>query len=180
MVVDVSALTTDFYELTMMQGYYLNGENPDVVFDMFYRANPFNGGYAVFAGLGELLPQLESLNFSANDIAYLKSLNIFDQRFLDYLSTYRFKGEIYDYDYEMTARDHKLERIFFDFGGFERPFKGLRIGPDCIGCGTCMANCTFKAISFGEDGVYRIDPGRCDACGTCRHNCPAGAVEVFQ
>ena len=95
MVVDVSALTTDFYELTMMQGYYLNGENPDVVFDMFYRANPFNGGYAVFAGLGELLPQLESLNFSANDIAYLKSLNIFDQRFLDYLSTYRFKGEIY-------------------------------------------------------------------------------------
>ncbi|MBR2281513.1 MAG: nicotinate phosphoribosyltransferase [Spirochaetales bacterium] len=95
MVVDVSALTTDFYELTMMQGYFLNNENPDVVFDMFYRKNPFDGGYAVFAGLGELLPQLESLNFSANDIAYLKSLNIFDQRFLDYLSTYRFKGDIY-------------------------------------------------------------------------------------
>ena len=95
MVVDVSALTTDFYELTMMQGYFLNNENPDVVFDMFYRKNPFDGGYAVFAGLGELLPQLESLNFSANDIAYLKSLNIFDQRFLDYLSTYKFKGDIY-------------------------------------------------------------------------------------
>ena len=95
MVVDVSALTTDFYELTMMQGYFLNGENPDVVFDMFYRANPFNGGYAVFAGLGELLPQLESLNFSANDIAYLRSLGIFDPRFLEYLSTYRFKGDIY-------------------------------------------------------------------------------------
>ena len=93
---------------------------------------------------------------------------------------WRFKGEIYDYDYEMTARDHKLQRTFFAFGGFERPFRGLRIGPDCIGCGTCMANCTFMAISFGEDGVYRIDPGRCDACGTCRHNCPAGAIEVFQ
>ena len=76
MVFDVSALTTDFYELTMMQGYYLNNENPDVVFDMFYRKNPFDGGYAVFAGLGEMLSQLESLNFSANDIAYLKSLNI--------------------------------------------------------------------------------------------------------
>lgn len=95
MVVDVSALTTDFYELTMMQGYFLNRENPDVVFDMFYRVNPFQGGYAVFAGLGELLPQLESLNFSANDIAYLKSLNIFDGRFLDFLSTYRFHGDIY-------------------------------------------------------------------------------------
>ncbi|MBO4718097.1 MAG: nicotinate phosphoribosyltransferase [Spirochaetales bacterium] len=95
MVFDVSALTTDFYELTMMQGYYLNNENPDVVFDMFYRKNPFDGGYAVFAGLGEMLSQLESLNFSANDIAYLKSLNIFDQRFLDYLSTYRFHGDIY-------------------------------------------------------------------------------------
>jgi len=95
MVLDVSALTTDFYELTMMQGYYLNNENPDVVFDMFYRSNPFEGGYAVFAGLGELLGELESLNFSSNDIAYLESLNIFDKRFLDYLSEYRFKGDIY-------------------------------------------------------------------------------------
>ncbi|MCQ2412150.1 MAG: nicotinate phosphoribosyltransferase [Sphaerochaetaceae bacterium] len=95
MVVDTSALITDFYELTMMQGYFLNNENPDVVFDMFYRTNPFGGGYAVFAGLGELLPQLESLNFSANDIAYLKSLNMFDERFLEYLSTYRFHGDIY-------------------------------------------------------------------------------------
>ena len=95
MVFDISALTTDFYELTMMQGYFLNNENPDVVFDMFYRKNPFDGGYAVFAGLGEMLSELESLNFSANDIAYLKSLGIFDQRFLDYLSTYRFHGDIY-------------------------------------------------------------------------------------
>ena len=57
MVADVSALTTDFYELTMMQGYFLNNENPDVVFDMFYRKNPFDGGYAVFAGLGEMLSE---------------------------------------------------------------------------------------------------------------------------
>ena len=92
---DISALTTDFYELTMMQGYYLSGENPQVVFDMFYRQNPFGGGYAVFAGLGELLPQLESLNFSKSDIAYLKSLNMFDEGFLDYLSTYKFHGDIY-------------------------------------------------------------------------------------
>ncbi len=92
---DISALTTDFYELTMMQGYYLSGENPQVVFDMFYRTNPFEGGYAVFAGLGELLPQLESLNFSKSDIAYLRSLNMFDEGFLEYLSDYKFHGDIY-------------------------------------------------------------------------------------
>ncbi len=92
----------------------------------------------------------------------------------------RFRGEIYDYDYEMTHRDHKLQRTFFGFGGFERPFRGLRIGDGCTGCGVCMANCTFKAISAGEDGKCRIDPGRCDACGTCFENCPAGAIEVFR
>lgn len=94
-LVDISALTTDFYELTMMQGYYLSKENPQVVFDMFYRSNPFDGGYAIFAGLGDLLPQLESLNFSKTDISYLKSLNMFDAGFLDYLSTYKFHGDIY-------------------------------------------------------------------------------------
>jgi len=92
---DISALTTDFYELTMMQGYYLSGENPQVVFDMFYRANPFDGGYAVFAGLGDLMPQLEGLNFSETDISYLRSLNMFDEGFLKYLSTYKFHGDIY-------------------------------------------------------------------------------------
>ena len=91
----ISALTTDFYELTMMQGYYLSGENPQVVFDMFYRTNPFEGGYAVFAGLGDLLPQLEGLNFSESDISYLRSLNMFDDGFLDYLAGYKFHGDIY-------------------------------------------------------------------------------------
>ena len=93
---------------------------------------------------------------------------------------WRFKGDIYDYDFEMTMRDHKLQRKFFDFSGFPRPFKGLRIGPDCIGCGTCMANCTFKAIAFREDGSYHIDVERCDACGTCWNNCPAKAIDVYQ
>lgn len=95
MSANVSGLMTDFYELTMMQGYYLSGENPEVVFDMFYRTNPFQGGYAVFAGLGELTTQLENLNFSPNDIAYLRSLHTFDDRFLDYLATYRFHGDLY-------------------------------------------------------------------------------------
>ena len=59
-----SGLITDFYELTMMQGYYLQNHNPRVVFDMFYRTNPFHGGYTIFTGLEELIDKLESLSFS--------------------------------------------------------------------------------------------------------------------
>ena len=55
-----SALQTDFYELTMAQGYLLANNNPKVVFDMFYRNNPYNGGYVVFAGLSQFIKNLES------------------------------------------------------------------------------------------------------------------------
>lgn len=94
----VSALTTDFYELSMMQGYFLSGHNPQVVFDMFYRNNPFNGGYAIFAGLNDLIDKLEGLSFSAEDIAYLDSLGQFDPAFLEFLRGYRFSGAIYAMD----------------------------------------------------------------------------------
>ncbi|MBG0766683.1 nicotinate phosphoribosyltransferase [Sphaerochaeta halotolerans] len=91
----ISALTTDFYELTMMQGYFLNKHNPNVVFDMFYRTNPFEGGYVIFAGLHELIDKLESLCFSEEDIAYLKSLGKFTPEFLSYLADYHFSGDLY-------------------------------------------------------------------------------------
>ncbi len=91
---DESALGTDFYELTMMQGYFLADNNPLVVFDMFYRSNPFNGGYVVFAGLNDLLKRIESFAFSQGDIDYLASLNTFDKRFLKYLEDFRFQGRI--------------------------------------------------------------------------------------
>ncbi len=94
----ISALTTDFYELTMMQGYFLSGHNPQAVFDMFYRTNPFNGGYAVFAGINDLVDKLEELSFSEEDIQYLTSLGQFDPRFLEYLRTYRFTGQIFAMD----------------------------------------------------------------------------------
>lgn len=93
-----SALITDFYELTMAQGYFLEKHNPQVVFDMFYRTNPFSGGYIIFTGLEELLTELENFSFSESDINYLKSLDFFDPSFIDYLSTYRFHGDIYAFD----------------------------------------------------------------------------------
>ncbi len=94
----ISALNTDFYELTMMQGFFLRKKNPRVVFDMFYRSNPFKGGYTVFAGLEVLLDALENFHFSQEDIDYLEKLGKFEKPFLEYLSTYSFSGDVYAFD----------------------------------------------------------------------------------
>ncbi len=93
-----SALITDFYELTMAEGYFLKGHNPRVVFDMFYRTNPFKGGYILFVGLEDLLQKLEEFSFSEDDISYLRSLGIFEESFLTYLSTYHFHGDIWAFE----------------------------------------------------------------------------------
>lgn len=88
-------LLTDLYELTMMQGYFKYGNKETVVFDAFYRKNPCDGGYAICCGLEQVIEYVKNLNFSYDDIAYLRSLNIFDEDFLDYLSSYHFTGDIY-------------------------------------------------------------------------------------
>lgn len=90
-----SALFSDFYELTMAQGYWKLRKGGRAVFDVFFRRHPFGGGYSVFAGLEPLLRDLEGLRFSAGDIAYLESLGMFEQGFLDYLSAFRFRGDIW-------------------------------------------------------------------------------------
>jgi nicotinate phosphoribosyltransferase len=69
-----SALFTDFYSLTMAQGYWKKDMNHRAVFEMFFRRQPFNGGFSIFAGLGTLLEKLETLAFSEDDIAYLRGL----------------------------------------------------------------------------------------------------------
>lgn len=94
----VSALMTDFYELTMMYGYAKSNNNPKVVFDMFYRTNPYNGGYVVFTGLHDLLKRIEAFTFSKSDIEYLRGLNSFDEEFLSYLEDFSFKGDVYAMD----------------------------------------------------------------------------------
>ena len=93
-----SALFTDFYELTMAQGYWKQGMNHEVVFDMFFRRQPFNGGFSVFAGIETLLDVLTAFRFSDEDIAYLQAQGIFEQGFLDYLKTFRFSGDLYSFE----------------------------------------------------------------------------------
>ena len=88
-------LLTDLYELTMMQGYYKTGNHDVAVFDAFYRSNPSGGGYAISAGLEQVIEYIENLHFSKEEISYLRSLKIFDEDFLYYLSHFRFSGDIY-------------------------------------------------------------------------------------
>ena len=89
-------LLTDLYELTMMQGYFKEkNANETVVFDMFYRNNPHGNGFAICAGLEQVIEYIENLRFSEDDIAYLGSLDLFDKDFLDYLRDFKFTGDIY-------------------------------------------------------------------------------------
>ncbi|MCL2043870.1 MAG: nicotinate phosphoribosyltransferase [Treponema sp.] len=105
----LSALFTDFYSLTMAQGYWKQSHSHKAVnsrravFEMFFRRQPFGGGYAVFAGLGTLLDRLTDFCFAADDIAFLHSLGIFEDGFLDYLKTFRFSGSLWAIDEGTTV-----------------------------------------------------------------------------
>ena len=95
------ALLTDYYELLMMQGIFLEGENTykkESVFDMFYRKNPCGNGFSIFAGLEELVDYIENLKFTDEDIEYLKSKNVFTDEFLNFLKTFHFTGSIYAFE----------------------------------------------------------------------------------
>ena len=90
------SMMMDLYELTMANGYFLTEDrDKKVVFDLFYRKNPDGGGYAIFAGLEQILEYLEGMHFNRHNIAYLRSLNMFDEGFLQYLSDFRFTGDVY-------------------------------------------------------------------------------------
>lgn len=89
------ALFTDFYELTMAQGYFLQKMNNTVVFDMFFRRNPFGGGFSILCGTKTLVEAITEFRFSANDIDFLRGQKIFCDDFLKYLADFHFTGDIY-------------------------------------------------------------------------------------
>lgn len=86
-------------------------------------------------------------------------------------------GEVFDFDFEMKLRSHKLQRTLFNFGGIESPFRGVRITEDCVACRSCIDKCSFKAI-HQEGDEYKIDNSRCDVCGDCYNVCPVDAIEI--
>ena len=86
----------DFYELTMGNGYFKNGYKDRITyFDVFFRSVPDGGGFAIAAGLEQVVDYIQNLHFSAEDIDYLRGRKIFDEEFLSYLADFRFTGDIY-------------------------------------------------------------------------------------
>ena len=86
----------DFYELTMGNGYFQSGYKDRITyFDVFFRDVPDRGGFAVCAGLDQLIEYIQNLHFDEEDIEYLRSKGIFCEEFLDYLRNFRFTGDIY-------------------------------------------------------------------------------------
>ena len=89
-------LMTDFYELTMGQTYFDEGKQDEkVVFDIFFRKNPFNGGYTISGGLDETIKFIENFHFGEKEIEYLRSLGKFSDEYLDFLSNLKFTGDVY-------------------------------------------------------------------------------------
>ena len=89
-------LLTDLYELTMMQGYHeIPHANSTVVFDAFFRTNPHGNGFAIAAGLDQVIDYIKNLHFSDADVDYLKSLGIFSDSFTESLRDFKFTGDIY-------------------------------------------------------------------------------------
>lgn len=86
----------DFYELTMAGGYFRSGIGDRIAyFDLFYRDNPDGGGYAVVAGLEQIVDYIRNLHFTEEDIAFLRGKGCFDEPFLDYLRSFRFTGDMW-------------------------------------------------------------------------------------
>ena len=86
----------DFYELTMGNGYFVKGMKDKIVyFDVFYRQNPDNGGFAIVAGLEQIVEYINQLHFTEQDIAYLRSKECFSEEFLAFLRDFRFEGDIW-------------------------------------------------------------------------------------
>ena len=95
-----NALLTDLYQLTMTAGYLEQGKTAETAtFELYYRRNPFQGGYAIAAGLESAVRAVMEIQFNKEDLAFLSSFEaagspIFREAFLTYLSTFRFQGDI--------------------------------------------------------------------------------------
>ena len=86
----------DYYEMTMANGYFQSGMKDKIAyFDVFFRKNPDNGGYAIVAGLEQVVEYINNLHFDEEDISYLRGRGCFGEEFLEYLKSFRFTGDIW-------------------------------------------------------------------------------------
>ncbi len=89
-------MLTDLYQLTMINGYYKKGTHEDTaVFDVFFRKNGCEGGYTIICGIEEVVDYIKNLKFQEDDLQYLRSLNLFEEDFIEFLRDFKFTGDIY-------------------------------------------------------------------------------------
>jgi ferredoxin len=139
----------------------------------------FVPGYTVRAtgDIREISIEMLKEKAAANDMFMLGVKDIARYPAMTTFCLYRAWGEVYDFDFEMERRPHKLLRTTFSFGGIGIPFRGMRISEACIACGLCHERCSFKAI-YKHNEQFFIDPAKCDACGDCYTICPNDAIEI--
>lgn len=90
------SLLTDFYEFTMSNGFFAkNMTNKQAYFDVFFRRIPDNGGYVIVSGLEQVIDYIKNLKFDSDDIDFLKNTNKFSEAFLEYLSNFKFTGDVW-------------------------------------------------------------------------------------
>ncbi len=117
-------MLTDFYEITMANGFFENGHGEQTVyFDMFFRTVPDGGGFAIMAGLEQVIQYLKNLSFSEEDIAYLRSKKLFSEEFLQYLQDFQFSCDvwavpegtpIFPYEPLLTVRGPAIQAQFIE------------------------------------------------------------------
>jgi len=117
-------MLTDFYEITMANGYFQSDiRDAEAIFDVFFRRVPDGGGFAIMAGLEQIIKYMKALEFTEEDIEYLRSKNCFCEEFLDYLSTFEFKCDvwsvpegypIFPYEPVMTVRGPLIQAQFVE------------------------------------------------------------------
>jgi len=181
----------DLYELTMMSGYFQSGIIHDrTVFDMFYRYNPFNAGYSVFAGLEQLIEYIENIHFSDEDIQYLKSLDLFSSQFLDYLRELRFEGNLASFEEgEIVFPEEPIIRVEAELGQAQFLESSLLncINFQCLiatkGARVCSAAEGKPVIEFGVRRAQGIDGGvsasRASFVGGCASTSNVLAGQMF-
>ncbi len=141
----------------------------------------FEPGYTIRATGDVKEISLETLKEKAavNDMFMLGVKDIQKYPAMTTFCLYSAWGEMFDFDFEMEHRSHKLLRTGFSFGGKPIPFRGVRINSEeCTACGECQEKCSFKAIYHREE-QFIIDHTKCDVCGDCYTICPTNAVDII-
>ena len=136
-------MLTDFYELTMAGGYFENGmKDITATFDMFYRRNPDKGGFAIMAGLEQAVEYLKNLTFTDEDIAFLRTKNIFSEPFLEYLRNFKFACDVWAVEEGTPIMEFGSRRA--------HSYDGAVFGARAAYIGGCVGTaCTISDRDFG-------------------------------